>query len=141
MRCFAIVAAAGALLFCLVFVLMHKAGVEPVVARFHESYNSGQFDAIWDAAHPSKRSKFQSRDLQNAFKTKEDFKNYLRSAQSRHGKVISSSRLSMDHIDSLSWTEKLAVVQRTVFEKGVGTESFVFEIIDHEPVLVGYELR
>ena len=141
MRIVAMLAALGALLLCLLVLMQHRTGVEPAVDRFHDNYNGGQFDAIWDTAHPAKRSRFQSKDLQDVFKTKESFKNYLKSAQDRFGKVVSSSRLSIGQMDKLSWTEKLVVVQRSAYEKGQGTEKFLFEIIDHKPVLVGYELR
>ena len=109
--------------------------------RFHESYNNGHFDAIWDDAHPARRNGFQSRDLEDAFKTKKDFQDYLQDARRTYGKAVSTRHLNTNHVDLTSWTERPVVVQKTEFEKGTGTEYFVFEIIDHNPVLVGYDLQ
>jgi len=127
---------------CLFFiVLVHRLAEAPAVISFHESYNNGRFDAIWDGAHPARRNGFQSRDIEDAFKTKKDFQNYLQDARRTYGKAISTRHLNTNHVDLTSWTERLVVVQKTKFEKGTGTEYFVFEIIDHKPVLVGYDLQ
>jgi hypothetical protein len=109
-----------------VFVgLQLKSDSESAIVNFHERFNDGKLDAIWNDAHP----KFHS-----TFTTKANYSSYLQNVQKQFGRVKSSSVLKF------TWFGTKEITQRTEFEKGEGIETFTFEWRPFKASLVGYSV-
>jgi len=102
-----------------------KAASELAVVHFHERFNDGKLDAIWDDAHP---------DFRAAFSTKGNYSNYMESAQKKFGKVKSSRQVKF------TWFGKKEIILRTTFERGSAIETFTFEWKPFDVSLGGYSL-
>ncbi len=120
----------GGLGICLFVIFWNKSEAESAITHLHEQFNNGKFDEIWNEA----QSKFH--DTLTIVK----FKNYLLDVQKKLGKVKSSGQVSKREINRFSWTRKIEIVQRTVFEKGEGIETFAFEFINNKALLIGYAI-
>jgi hypothetical protein len=107
-----------------------KVAAETAIAHFHEQYNDGKIDAIWDGAHPKFRSASK----------KEKYDEFLRAVQSKLGKVTSTANVNWN-VGKFNLTTTVKMAQKTVFEKGEGTESFAFEMDGEKAVLVGYNIQ
>lgn len=100
------------------------------IAHFHEQYNGGKLDAIWDEAH----AKFRSAS------TKEKYDVFLQAVQRKLGKVTSTTNVNWN-VGTFNLKTTVRMAQKTVFEKGEGVESFTFEIDGENAVLVGYNIQ
>jgi len=111
-------------------LIQGKAASEAAIQRFHQTYNEGRPDDIWIEAH----AKFR-----NA--TTKDKYDQLMSAIQRKLGVVTSSLNSTWKVNTQNFTTSVSMVQKTVFEKGEGTEVFTFEMDDNRAVLVGYNIQ
>jgi hypothetical protein len=103
---------------------------EKAVGRFHQQYNDGKFDEIYD-------------DGSKEFKDSVQIANWagmLRHVSGRLGKVKSKSQTA--------WNVKTAAIgvvvelnYDTEFENGSGKEKFNFVIVNDEAKLLGYEVE
>ena len=107
-----------------------KVAAETAIALFHEQYNEGKLDTIWDGAH----SKFRSTGK------KGKYVEFLQAVQSKLGKVTSTANVNWK-VGTFNLTTTVKMAQKTVFEKGEGTESFAFEMDGEKAVLVGYNIQ
>jgi hypothetical protein len=121
----------GGLGICLYVIFWNKSEAESAITHFHEQFNNGQFDKIWNEAQPKFHDTF----------TNIKFMNYLQDVQKKLGKAKSSEQVSKREINRFSWTRKIEIVQKTVFEKGESIETFSFEFINNKPLLIGYEIK
>jgi len=116
---------------CLFVMSQNKSEMESAIINFHAQFNHGKFEDIWNDA----QSKFH--DTLTIVK----FNDYLQGVQNKLGKVKSSNQVSKREINSFSWTRKIEIVQRTVFEKGECNETFAFEFINHKAQLIRYHIK
>jgi hypothetical protein len=100
------------------------------VATFHEQVNAGQFDAIYTAA---------ATDFRKAT-TQEDFNKLLGAIAARLGKHVSSAQSGW-HVNAGTGGTIVTLTFNSTFERGVGTEQFVFRIKDQKPQLLGYHIQ
>lgn len=107
-----------------------KAAADAAIVRFHEQYNAGRLDAIWEGAHPKFRSASK----------KEKYEQLLHAVQNKLGKVTSTANVNWN-VGAFNATTTVKMAQKTVFEKGEGTESFTFEMDGEKALLVGYNIQ
>jgi len=107
-----------------------KAASEAAIHHFHQLLSDGKFEDIWEEASPKFR---------NASK-KEKYDEFMSALQRKLGKVKSTSNVSWK-VSTYNLTTTVLMTQKTVFEKGEGTESFTFEIDGDKAVLVGYNVQ
>lgn len=107
-----------------------KAAAETAIARFHDLYSQGKLDEIWKESHP----KFKSASK------KEKYDEFMGAVQRKLGKVTSTSNAGWK-VKSFNLTTTVLMNQKTVFEKGEGTESFTFQMDGDKAVLVGYNIQ
>ena len=107
-----------------------KAVAEKAIAQFHQSYNQGKLDEIWKEAD----SKFR------AASSKQKYDEFMGAVQRKLGKVASTSNTGWK-VKSFNLKTTVFMNQKTVFEKGQGTESFTFAIDGTNAVLVGYSIQ
>lgn len=131
MRSTGIILLIGGLGICLFALFMNKSEKESAINHFHEQYNNGEFDSIWNEAQPKFRDSL----------TKDEYINHMHDVQNKFGKVVSSSQLSKREVNRFSWTRKIEIVQRTVFEKGESVETFRFEFINQKALLIHYSIK
>ena len=100
------------------------------VDRFHKLYDSGNYDAIWQAASP---------EIQNT-SPKEAFAGMLEGVHRFHGKVRETKQTGW-HVKTDPSGSFSEVVMQTTFEQG-GTsyEDFVFRNYGPEQKLAGYHI-
>ena len=103
---------------------------EAEVDAFHAELDSGQFDAIWDQA---------STELTGTAK-KEQFETLLAAIHRKLGNVKSSERTEWKAEANLDG-KFVFVRMQTSFEKGSGTEQFVFRNKDERLSLAGYHIE
>jgi hypothetical protein len=107
-----------------------KAAAENSIAHFHQQYSDGKLDDIWQEAH----AKFRSASR------KEQYDELMSAVLRKLGKVKSTSNAGWK-VNSQNLTTTVQMTQKTVFEKGEGTESFTFEMNGGKAVLVGYNIQ
>jgi len=103
---------------------------EAAVTQFHDQYNSGKADAIWDAAH----ARFQGATEKAAFVT------YLQGVKTKLGKATSTANI--DRRMSTANEKIMAYLsQETLFEHGKGVETFTILMEGERAVLVAYNVQ
>jgi hypothetical protein len=107
-----------------------KGAAEEAIGRFHELYNEGRLDDIWQDADPSFR----------AASTKEAYDQRMSTLQRSLGKVTATSNDAWN-VRSINFKTTIVMKQTTVFEAGEGTESFTFKLDGEDAVLVGYDIN
>jgi hypothetical protein len=107
-----------------------KPAAEKAIAHFHESYNQGQFDDIWNEAD----SKFRTAS------TKQKYDDFMGRVHGKLGKVTSTINTGWKEA-SLNFKTKVVMTQKTAFENGEGIETFTFGIDGTNAVLVGYNIQ
>lgn len=106
---------------------------EVEVAQFHAALDAGKTQKIWTAADP---------DLRKAT-SREQFEKLLDAVRRKLGKVTASEQVGWN-ANATSAGTFLTVTMQTTFEKGSGTEQFVYRKGKGEgarPTLVGYHIQ
>lgn len=102
---------------------------EKAVGTFHEQYNAGNFEAMYDKGADDLRST-EARD---------EFITTLASLRAKLGQVRGSERTGFNsRIDSDGTFVQLEY--ETDFENGAGTEEFTWAISDGQARLLGYNV-
>jgi hypothetical protein len=107
-----------------------KPAAEAAIAKFHEIYNQGKLDDIWNSADPQFRTA----------STKQKYDEFLGAVQRKLGKATSTSNKGWN-INTFNSRTTVSMVQQTAFEKGQGTESFVFSVSGTNALLLGYNIQ
>src|SRR2546425_2935863 len=102
-----------------------KPAAEKAIAQFHESYNQGKLDDIWEGAD----SKFRTAA------TKQKYDEFMGAVHRKLGKVTSTSNTGWN-VKSFNLKTTVFITQQTVFENGQGTETFTFAMDGTNAVLV-----
>jgi hypothetical protein len=103
---------------------------DAAIAQFHEQYNTGKIEAIWDGAH----AKFQGAA------EKETFVAYMKSVQAKLGKVTSTANVDR-RMQTANQTTTVFLSQGTVFERGKGIETFTIQMDGEWAILVAYNIQ
>ena len=106
------------------------ASQDAAIVQFHEHYNSGKMDAIWDGAH----AKFQGST------EKVYFVAYMKEVQSKLGKVTSSANVDR-RMQTPNQTTTVFLSQDTIFERGKGIETFTIQMDGERAILVAYNVQ
>lgn len=107
-----------------------KSASEAAIARFHELYNEGRFGEIWDEAHPKLR----------AGSNEEKYTEFMEAVRRKLGSVTSTANNGWK-VNKKNLTTMVMMAQKTVFENGEGTESFVFQMEGEKALLLGYNIQ
>jgi len=107
-----------------------KPAAEKAVARFHESYNQGKLDDIWNGSDAKFRTAV----------TRQKYDEFLGAVHRKLGKVTSTSSVGWN-VKSFNLRTTVFMTQKTIFENGQGTESFTFTMNGTNAVLVGYNIQ
>src|SRR5215471_4666202 len=102
-----------------------KPAAEKAIAHFHDLYNEGKTEDIWEQADP----KFRSAS------TKQKHGDFIGAVQRKLGKVTSTSNAGW-RVQSFNLQTMVFMNQNTAFENGQGTESFSFVLNGTNAVLV-----
>ena len=101
------------------------------VAQFHAALDAGKWQGLWAEASP---------ELRNAT-TRNKFGRLLDAVHSKLGKVTASEQVGWNANATTGGTY-LTLTMRTTFEKGSGTERFVYRKDDEgKPKLVAYNIQ
>jgi hypothetical protein len=100
------------------------------VARFHAALDAGQYDAIWAMTGPRFRQ-----DTKQA-----DFQKVLEAVHRKLGKVKSSKQVGWNANASTSGST-LVLTMQTAFERGSGSEEFVYAKDADQLTLAGYHIQ
>ena len=106
------------------------ATAEREVQSFHEAFNAGQFDKIWDGA---------AEDLKKG-SGKEEFVGLLQTVDRKLGKTTAGKRENWT-VNYGTGGTTVKLVFETSFAKGKGTETFAYRISGKKALLVGYNLN
>ncbi|MEE4452608.1 DUF4019 domain-containing protein [Novosphingobium resinovorum] len=114
---------------CNVKESIRDAGAE--VVRFHAALDAGHSQAIWDAT---------GADMRKAT-TQQQFVALLDAVHRKLGRVKSSKQVGWNS-NSTTGGSFMTVTNETVFERGSGTEQFVFRKEEADKLaLVGYHIQ
>ena len=130
MKCVTLVFTCMALLVTGCGLTKGKAIAETGIAHFHQLYNEEKYNDIWSEAD----TKYQSGI------TKDKSEEIMSAVQRKLGKVTSSSNTRWN-VNTFNLTTTVMMAQKTVFEKGEGSESFTFVIKGEKAILVKYEIQ
>lgn len=127
---FAAVAMSGAMLAgCNVKESFKEAAVE--VSHFHAALDAGQWQQLWAQADPELHKAAQ----------REQFGKFLEAVHRKLGKVQSSKQVGWNANATTGGTY-LTVTMQTRFERGEGTEQFVYRKGEGDALkLVGYNIQ
>ena len=106
-----------------------KEHADRAVAEFHERFNRGEFEALWDAA---------GEELKRVA-TREDFTALLTAVRRKLGDVTGSTIRSW-RVGSMDLKTLVALQQDTTFATGKAIESFQFVVQDERATLIGYHI-
>ena len=107
-----------------------KPAAEKAIGRFHQLYNEGKLDQIWQESDPAFR----------AAATRKKYDDLLNAVERKLGKVTSTSNSGWN-VQTLNSRTTVHMSQETVFEKGQGSESFVFSVDGTNAALTGYNIQ
>lgn len=101
------------------------------VARFHQALDRGEVQRLWDEADPQFRNATQ----------RAQFDRLIAAVRTKLGKVKASKQIGWNANSSTSGSY-LTVTMETTFQRGAGTEEFVFtKHADQRPRLAGYNIQ
>ncbi len=106
-----------------------KEAADRAVSEFHERFNQGRFDAIWEA----------SGDELKRATSQQDFTALLAAVRRKLGDVTGSTGRSWN-IRSFNLTTYVQLQHETTFSTGKAVESFQFVVRDGRATLVGYHI-
>src|SRR5438128_2155312 len=107
-----------------------KTTAERAVPQFHESYNTNQFDAIYQAADDQFRSAT----------SKKDYYDFMSAVRRKLGRAKSSDLQSWNVFLGTSG-RRITLVYQTQFDEGQATERFVFVNSAAGIKLLGYNVN
>lgn len=107
-----------------------KPAAEKAVTRFHQMLAQQRYDEIYD----------QSAEQMKEAATREEMVKLFRIVNSKLGKVTSTETQNW-RIGNYNLVSTVDIVQSTQFEKGKGTEQFVFVVDGSEAKLAGYHIN
>ena len=108
----------------------HLAAAEREVERFHDLAAAQEIDRIYD----------QSTDAFKRAATPEQFRSILEVVDERLGEVRRANRQGW-HVNYTTAGTVVTLTYQTEFERGRGTERFVYRIDDDRPRLLGFHLN
>jgi hypothetical protein len=100
------------------------------VARFHQALDAGEYWAIWDMTGPRFRAETKQADFQKV----------LEAVHRKLGKVKSTQQVGWNANASTSGST-LVLTMQTAFERGSGTEEFVYQKDADQLMLAGYHIN
>lgn len=100
------------------------------VLVFHQRYDIGDFDAIWNDSGPDIRTTA----------TRDEFVKMLASVKGHFGKVREAKQTGFNVRSDMSGSTA-EITMRTTFERGSGTEEFIYKGSGEEQKLAGYNIR
>ncbi len=106
-----------------------KEDADRAVSEFHDRFNQGQFDAIWEASGDELKRATPQRD----------FTALLAAVRRKLGDVTGSTGKGWN-IRSLNLTTYVALQHETTFATGKAVESFQFVVRDGRATLIGYNV-
>ncbi len=106
-----------------------KEDADRAVSEFHERFNQGQFDAIWEA----------SGDELKRASSRQDFTALLSAVRRKLGDVTASTGRGWN-IRSSNLTTYVTLQWETTFATGKAVESFRFVVKDGRATLIGYDI-
>lgn len=107
-----------------------KPAAEKAVTRFHQMLADEKYAEIYR----------ESSQMMKDATSEEDMIKIFRIVNSKLGKVTSTQNQSW-RVGNFNLTSTVQLVQATQFEKGKGTEDFVFEIEGADAKLAGYHVN
>ena len=107
-----------------------KPAAEQAIAHFHDLYNEGKLNDIWEKAD----SQFRNAS------TKQKYDDFMGAVHRKLGKVTSTSNTGWK-VQSFNLKTTVLMSQNTTFENGQGTESFTFMVNGTNAILVGYNIQ
>jgi hypothetical protein len=107
-----------------------KASSEKAIAHFHELYNKGNLDQIWQEA---------GSEFRNA-SPRADYDELFGAEQRKLGNVVSTTNSGWN-VQTFNLVTNVSLIQDTIFEHGKGTESFTFKMDGTNALLVGYHIQ
>ena len=105
------------------------AAAERAVEKFHQAYNAGRFDEIYE----------KTTDELKKNASQEDFVGMLETIQRKLGKMTETKRANWNVSFSVSGST-VKVIYETSFALGTGTETFDYQISGKKAVLMGYNI-
>ena len=99
------------------------------VRDFHAAFNEQKYAGLYLTADEQMRRQG----------SEGNFTNFLASVYQQYGKVVSSKNNAWDTRVNKDRREIL-LIQDTQFERGSGTETFAYVLVDGKAVLLGYHL-
>lgn len=103
---------------------------EKAVAAFHKSYDVADVEAIHKASHPAFQKSVSI----------EKFGSFLEMVHGKLGKFEDSEQTASS-LSTEGENTTLKISYKSKFEKGEGTENFVFGFFDAKPLLLEYNLK
>lgn len=107
-----------------------KPAAEKAVTRFHQMLDEEKYGEMYDESAPQMKDAAKKEDLEKLF----------RSVHNKLGKVTSSTNQTWK-VGNYNLVSTVELVQNTQFEKGKGTEQFVFVVDGSEAKLAGYHIN
>lgn len=107
-----------------------RLAAERAVARFHMSYNREDLDGIWAEADPQFRMAL----------TKQKYDEFMEAVELKLGKATATSNIGW-RVKSVNLRTTVLMTQKTIFEKGEGTESFTLAVEGTNAMLVRYSIQ
>jgi hypothetical protein len=107
-----------------------KAKAKVAMEAFHEQWNAGDFDAIWDSTD----------DILRNATPRSNFEKLEAALHRKLGRVMSTSADGW-RMQSFNFKSSIVLRQKTVFEHGSGDETFTFVIHGREVKLAGYYIN
>jgi hypothetical protein len=105
------------------------AAAERAVEKFHQAYNAGRFDEIYE----------KTTDELKKNASQEDFVGMLETIQRKLGKMTETKRANWNVSFSVSGST-VKVIYETSFALGTGTETFDYQLSGKKAVLMGYNI-
>ena len=105
------------------------AAAERAVEKFHQAYNAGRFDEIYD----------KTTDELKKYASQEAFVAMLESVQRKLGKMTEATRANWT-VNFAAGGATVKLTYETSFAQGNGTETFDYRISGKKALLMGYNI-
>jgi hypothetical protein len=107
-----------------------KSLADTALQDFHEKFNSGNFDYLYEIAHA---------DLKST-SGKEEFLQLMEAVHRKLGPVIDTVNSGWN-VNNYNFKTYVSLTQDTTFQSGKGTESFIYQIQDKQAKLLQYNIN
>lgn len=104
---------------------------EQSVTMFHDRMNRGLYEEIWELTAPVFGDR-QSRD---------EIRTVFSVMHSHLGKVLESEQIDASSYSSSTEGTTVTLAYHTTFERGSGTETFIFMVDSGAPLMVNYNIN